>query len=344
MKYLIYISQICIAVICFKSQAQFTVKKDTVLMGCTFDITIVADDSLTARKNINLAIDEIIRIENLISEWKSSSQVSEINRNAGIRAVKVDKELFNLTKRALQFSEITDGAFDISIVAMDKIWKFDGSMDTLPTLELISKAISKVGYKNIELNETDSSIFLKLPGMKIGFGATGKGYAADRGRQLMQQLNVKAGIVNASGDMAVWETQSNKKPWRIGIVNPLNTRKSLDIIEATQAGITTSGNYQNYVELNGKRYSHIINPKTGIPTSELISVTVIGPNAETANGFSTSIMVLGQQKGFELLNDYPEYACLILTHKGKIKKSKNYKSVLKSINQKNFENVKLLYR
>lgn len=300
-------------------------------MGSMFDITIVANDSLMAEKNCNLVIDEIIRIENLISEWKSSSQVSEINRNAGIQPVKVDKELFDLTKRALFFSEITNGAFDISIVAMDKIWKFDDSMEELPSQEMLLKAIEKVGYKNIELNETDSSIFLKLPGMKIGFGATGKGYAADKGRQLMQEINIKAGIVNASGDMATWGMQPNNKPWLIGITNPFKKRKSLKIIEVNNASITTSGDYQKYVEFNNKRYSHIINPKTGMPASGLVSATVIGASAEKANGFSTSIMVLGYKKGFELLKNYPDYACLVVTDKGKIKKSKNYKKILKNL-------------
>lgn len=320
-----------IVLVCCNVNAQISVRQDTILMGSKFDITIVAADSVTAQKNINLVIDEIIRIENSISEWNPSSQVSEVNRNAGIKPVRVDKELFDLTKRALFFSEITNGAFDISIAAMDKIWKFDGSMDELPLQAILLKAIEKVGYKNIELNETESTIFLKLPGMKIGFGATGKGYAADQGKLLMQQLNIKAGIVNASGDMVTWGMQPNNTPWRIGITNPINNNKSLKIIEVKNAAITTSGDYEKYAEFNNKRYSHIINPKTGMPALGLISVTVIGQNAETANGLSTSIMVLGYEKGLELLKNYPEYGCLILTDKGKIKKSKNLHKILKSL-------------
>lgn len=327
MKFLFFL----ILLIFCNANAQIAVKRDTVLMGSRFDITIVAADSLSSQKNINLVIDEIIRIEELISEWKPSSQVSEVNRNAGIKPVKVDEELFDLTKRALSFSEITNGAFDISIVAIDKIWKFDGSMEKLPSQEKLLKAIEKVGYKNIELNEKENTIFLKMPGMKIGFGATGKGYAADRGRLLMQQLNIKAGIVNASGDMATWGTQPDNTPWRIGITNPMNANKSLKIIGVNNAAITTSGDYEKYVEFNDKRYSHIINPKTGMPASGLISVTVIGENAEMANGFSTSIMVLGYEKGLELLKNYPNYACLILTDKGRLKKSKNFNKISKSL-------------
>src|SRR5690606_24892243 len=124
-------------------------------------------------------IAEIDRIEQLISDWIPESQVSEINRQAGVRPVKVDREVFELTRRALAFSEWSDGAFDISFAAMDRIWNFDGSMDTLPDSAIIKKAISKIGYKYIELDSANSTIYLTRTGMKIGFGATGKGYAAD---------------------------------------------------------------------------------------------------------------------------------------------------------------------
>ena len=167
---------------CNTAVSQVVCKRDTVLMGSKFNITIAAADTFQAEKHINQVINEIIRIENLISEWNPNSQVSEINRMAGKKPVKVDQELFDLTKRALFFSKITNGAFDISIAAMDRIWKFDGSMTDLPSNETLVKAIEKVGYQNIILNEADTTIFLKINGMKICFGATGKGYAADKGR------------------------------------------------------------------------------------------------------------------------------------------------------------------
>ena len=163
----------------FSGNAQVLRKRTTLLMGGRFDISIVAGDSLTAEQNIAIVIAEITRIENLISDWKSDSQVSEVNQNAGIRAVKVDREVFELTQRAIQLSEITHGGFDISFAAMDKIWKFDGSMTGMPSAEAIKKSVEKVGYKNIILDSVQSTIFLKSEGMKIGFGALGEGYAAD---------------------------------------------------------------------------------------------------------------------------------------------------------------------
>jgi thiamine biosynthesis lipoprotein len=309
------------------SYAQILRKRTTLLMGGRFDITIVANDSVSAEKNINAVIAEITRIENLISDWKSDSQVSEVNQNAGIRPVKVDKEVFELTQRAIQFSEMTNGGFDISFAAMDKIWKFDGSMIAMPSAEAIQKSVEKVGYKNIVLDSVQSTIFLKLKGMKIGFGALGEGYATDKCRDMMLAKGVEAGIINGSGDMSTWGKQPNGKPWNIGITNPFDPEKLVAVVPLEQDAVTTSGSYEKFVVFDGKRYSHIINPATGYPTTGLCSVTVFGPNAETANGLSTSLMVLGKTAGLLLLNKYPEYSCIMISDDGNVVKSKKFRKV-----------------
>lgn len=313
--------------VCFTSYGQTLRKRTTTLMGGRFDITIVAKDSLTAEQRIDEVISEISRIEYLISDWKPTSQISEVNQNAGIKPVKVDPEVFELTKRALLFSKITEGAFDISFAAMDRVWKFDGSMTEMPSEELIKKSINKVGYKNIILDSVQSTIFLRLKGMKIGFGALGEGYATDKCRAMMRAKGIPAGIINGTGDMSTWGSQPNGKPWNIGITNPFKTSKILGTIALKEGAITTSGSYEKFVVFNGKRYSHIINPATGYPATGLCSVTITGPNAEVANGLSTSIMVLGKKKGTELLKKYPDYHYIIISDTGKLTKSKNIKII-----------------
>lgn len=302
----------------FTADAQVLRKRTTTLMGSRFDISIVADDTLSAEANIDTVIAEITRIENLISDWKETSQVSSINRNAGIQPVKVDSELFELTKRAIRLSEMTNGAFDISFGSMEKVWKYDGSMTEIPSAEIVKRSVAKVGYKNIILDSLNSTIFLKLEGMKIGFGSIGKGYAADRGRNIMRARGIDAGIVNASGDMSTWGTQPNGKDWKIGITDPRDTRKLLGTITIKEASVVTSGNYEKYIEIGGKRFSHIINPLTGYPATGLSSVTVIGPEAETANGFSTALIVLGEPAGLEIIKKFPDYQCIIVSDKGRI--------------------------
>lgn len=309
----------------FSGNGQVLRKRTTLLMGGRFDITIVAKDSLAAEQNIDEVITEISRIENLISDWKPTSQISEVNQNAGIRPVKVDKEVFELTQRAIRFSEITNGGFDISFAAMDRIWKFDGSMTEMPSAEAIKKSVEKVGYKNIILDSVQSTIFLKLKGMKIGFGALGEGYATDKCRAMMLAKGINAGIINGSGDMSTWGKQPNGKPWNIGITNPFETEKLVAVVPINNGAVTTSGSYEKFVLFDGKRYSHIINPATGYPATGLCSVTVIGSNAETANGLSTSLMVLGKTAGLLLLERFPEYSCVMITDNGKVVKSKNFR-------------------
>lgn len=321
--YLKYCLTVAFTMFVFTCQSQVLRKRTVKLMGSRFDITIAAQDSLSAERYIDTVINEVTRIENLISDWKPESQVSQVNSHAGIRPVKVDKEVFELTKRALYFSRITNGAFDISFAAMDRIWKFDGSMTVMPTPEAVKKSVEKVGYENIILDSVHSTIFLKLEGMKIGFGALGEGYAADKCRDMMQARGVNAGIVNGSGDMSTWGKQPDGSDWNIGITNPLHKDKLFAVVPLKQGAVTTSGSYEKFVVFNGKRYAHIINPATGYPATGLCSVTVFGPSAEMANGFSTSLMVLGKQAGLDLINQYPDFSCIMVTDKGKVLSSKN---------------------
>jgi len=304
------------------SYGQTLLKRQVTLMGSVFEITLVDRDTITASKNIDLVITEISRIESLISEWRPQTQISAVNRNAGIRPVKVDPEVFNLTKRAITYAQLSNGAFDISIAAMDKIWRFDGTMTEMPGLSEIQQSVENVGYQNIILDSTNMTIYLTKPGMKIGFGSIGKGYAADRGRAVMQAAGVQAGIVNASGDLATWGQHPGGKPWTIGINNPFKSHKMLSRLKMTEGAVATSGSYEKSVEIEGKHYSHIINPKTGYPSSGLTSVTIYGPAAEFANALSTSIMVLGIQEGLKLLRQFPTYKGVFITDKGKVIKSR----------------------
>lgn len=305
--------------------AQQPYKRTLKLMGSRFDITVVAPDSIVANQYIDTAISEIDRIEKLISSWDENSQTSEINRNAGIQPVKVDAELFNLIERAIGISKLTDGAFDISYASMDEIWKFDGNMTEMPSEEEINASVAKVGYKNILLNHGDGTVFLKNKGMKIGFGAIGKGYAADKTKDLLVSKGVNSGIINASGDMSIWGKQTDGSDWKIAITNPLNKNKVFALLPINNGAVVTSGNYEKYVNFNGKRYSHIIDPRTGYPSSGIISVTVFAPKAELADALATSVFVMGKDAGLDRINQLPQIECIIIDEKGNISKSTNIK-------------------
>jgi thiamine biosynthesis lipoprotein len=303
--------------------AQGTYKRTVKLMGSRFDITVVAVTPESGEKNIDVAIAEISRIEKLISSWDTSSQTSEVNRNAGIKPVKVDLELFDLIKRAISISKLTDGAFDISYASMDRIWKYDGSMKEMPSDQIISASVSKVGFENIVLDEMNYTVFLKLEGMKIGFGAIGKGYAADKAKDLLKSKGVSDGIINASGDMNTWGKQTNGEEWKVAIINPMDKNKAFALLPITNGAVVTSGNYEKFVNFNGVRYSHIIDPRSGYPSTGIISVTVFASKAELADALATSVFVMGKEVGMNRINQLPNIECIIIDDQGNILTSNN---------------------
>lgn len=303
--------------------AQEPYKRTLKLMGSRFDITVVAKDPVEANEYIDLAVNEITRIEQLISSWDSNSQTSEVNRNAGLRPVKVDAELFDLIQRAIGISKLTDGAFDVSYASMDKIWKFDGSMTVMPSTDSIKASVSKVGYQNIVLDKESSTVFSKLKGMKIGFGAIGKGYAADKAKNLLISKGVVSGIINASGDMNTWGKQPDGSEWKVAITNPMDKNKVFALLPITNGAVVTSGNYEKYVTFNDVRYTHIIDPRSGYPATGIISVTVFAPKAELADALATSVFVMGIEVGLNRINQLPKVECIIIDDKGNIITSKN---------------------
>lgn len=298
-------------------------KKKQSLLGSPFEITVVAKDSIQGNLFSDLAITEVRRIENLISDWIPTSQISKVNHNAGISPIKVDKEVYDLVDRATKISKLTSGAFDISYASMDRIWKFDGSMKEMPTPEEIRKSVEKVGYQNIILNPKDTTIFLKNKGMKLGLGGIGQGYIADKIKVLLQEKGCKSGLVNVSGDINTWGKQPDGQSWTVGIVNPMNKNKVFATFPLDDSAVETSGSYEKYVTFNGKRYSHIIDPRTGYPATGIVSVSVFAKQTEIADALATGIFVLGVEVGLDLVNQLKGIGCIIVDDKGGIHVSKN---------------------
>jgi len=299
-----------------------THKRKLSMLGSPLEITVVAKDTIQGNQYIDLAITEVKRIEYLISDWIPSTQISQVNKNAGSKPVKVDKEVFDLVGRAIKVSQITSGAFDISYASMDKIWKFDGSMKAMPTEEAIKKSVSKIGYKNIILDSKEQTIFLKNEGMKLGLGGIGQGYIADKVKELLLSKGCTSGIVNVSGDINAWGRQQDGNPWTVGIVNPLNKNKVFATFPLEDSAVETSGNYEKYVIFNGIRYSHIIDPRTGYPAQGVVSVSVFAKQTEIADALATGIFVMGVEVGIDLVNQLKGIECIMVDDKGKIHSSK----------------------
>ena len=297
-------------------------------MGNRFEFSVAAKNERLAYQCIDEAIAEIKRIESLLTTFNDASQTNLINRFAGIMPVEVDREVFNIIERSIRISELTQGAFDITYGSADKsLWNFDTNMTSLPDPALAKQYVRLINYRNIILDKENCTVFLKEKGMRIGFGGIGKGYAAERGKYILKSLGITSGIVNAAGDLTTWGYQPNGKPWTIGIADP-NTKSDLfSYLDITNMSIATSGNYEKYVMIDGKKYSHTIDPKTGLPVSGIKSTTIICANAEIADALATPVTVMGVKVGLDLINQMKGIACVIVDDHDKIYTSQNIKLI-----------------
>jgi thiamine biosynthesis lipoprotein len=296
------------------------------LMGNRFEISVVADDEAWANQQIELAIVEIQRIERLLTTFDEGSQTNLINRNAGIAPVQVDKEVFELIERALRISHLTQGAFDLSYGSLDKrFWNFDTQMTQLPDRERAKKSVALINYQNIILNKLNLTVFLKEKEMRIGFGGIGKGYAAGMAKQVLKTNGVKSGIVNASGDLTTWGSQPNGDAWTIAVADPNQRNASFSYMKVSDMAVATSGNYEKFVFIDGRRYAHTIDPHTGFPVSGIKSVTIICPHAELADALTTPILVMGVKVGLNLVNQLRHIGAIIVDDYDKIFTSNNIK-------------------
>jgi thiamine biosynthesis lipoprotein len=294
------------------SYGQVATSIDTLFMGSSFSFTAVSMSPEVNQMALEAGMQEVTRIENMISSWNPDSETSEINRNAGIEPTKVSYELYELIRRSKRISKLSNGYFDISFAAMNTLWDFSSGSTYIPDQEGIDRAIHLVNYENIQLNEDDTSVFLVNKRMKIGFGAIGKGFAANRAKAVMLEKGAESGVVNAGGDLIGWGTRDDGKSWNIGIQDPLDKHNILLSIPINNQAVVTSGNYEKFIEIKGEKYCHILNPKTGWPAKNLRSVTIICADTELADALSTTVFVLGKEKGLELINQLKDVECIII--------------------------------
>ena len=293
-------------------------------MGSRFEITAVHADPDTAQRAIDAAYAEIDRLEEMISSWREHSETSRVNRNAGVAPVPVSNELFNLIRRSLKISELTGGAFDITFAGAGRLWDFKNKK--MPTPQAISAALHRIDYRRVHLDAAARTVFLETPETRIGFGAIGKGYAANRAIFALKQQAITSGVVNAGGDLVAYGRQEDGKPWSIGIAHPRNRDHVFARLALTETAVVTSGDYERFMIIDGKRYCHIINPKTGWPANHLQSVTIICPDGELADALATSVFILGPKEGMALVNRLKNVECLLVDQQGQLHYSNNVRS------------------
>jgi FAD:protein FMN transferase len=259
-------------------------------------ITVVTDSNEKANKAIEESFTELDGIASLLNFYSETSELSAINRNAGIAPVKVSRETLELIDKSVYVSKMTEGGFDVTVGSLVKLW--DMKKRIVPDKKTIDETRKNVGYQNIVIDKTASTIFIKKKGVSIDLGGIVKGYAADRVVETLQRHGIKSGIAQVGGEVRTFGKRPNGTPWTVGIQNPRQKGGDgiIATIDVSDKALSTSGDYNKYFEKDGRRYHHLIDPKTGYPASNCGSATVLADNGTTSDGFS-KLFVLGPEKG-----------------------------------------------
>lgn len=285
-------------------------------MGTDIQFIILSEDHPAAERAIDAGLAEMVRIEALMSEWKNTSLVSAINRGAGRAPVPVTPELLRLLVEAQQAAELTMGAFDITFAGAGRLWDFKCAVPNPPSAEAVNAALAVVGFRHLVLDQAAATAALTKPGMRIGLGGIAKGYAVDRAVQVIANHGFAHFAVNAGGDLCVRGRKGGRK-WSVAIRDPRRADAHLAIIPASNAAVVTSGDYERFFMHEGRRYAHVIDPRTGHPASGCQSVTVVAPRTYWADAIATGVFVLGPQAGMALIETLPDVAALIVDDDGR---------------------------
>jgi thiamine biosynthesis lipoprotein len=287
------------ALLCFLSACSRpgTYQKTETIMGTEVTVTVVAPSERTGAAAIDAAMAELRRLDEMMSLYKDASELSRVNLAAGLRPVKVSPEMLEAVEAAARISELTDGAFDVTMGPLVVLWQMRLREKKTPTEGELALARSRVGYRNIVIDRAASTLFLKKPGMIMDLGGVAKGYAADKAAAVLGKRGIRNGIVAIAGDIRAMGTRPGGLPWRIGVQHPREPGKTLAVLELADKSVSTSGDYERFQIVNRKRYHHIIDPRTGRPSESLISVTVTGGSGALVDPLTTALFIVGVEKG-----------------------------------------------
>jgi FAD:protein FMN transferase len=285
------------------------VRDERLKMGTRFEIQVVAEDDAQGRAAIDAAYAEIDRLEALLSEWRETSEISAVNRAAGGQPVVVGPELLEVVERALELSQLTAGAFDITFASCGRLWSIEPPR--IPSAAEIAACLPLVGSEHVVVSQADSTIRLDSPATRIGIAGIGKGYGVERAARVLESHGISRYLIAGAGDIRV-RGSGPDRPWRVGVAHPRRRGAILGWLELASGAITTSGDYERYFEQDGVRYHHILDPRTGEPARRSVAVTVIGADSTVIDALATGLFVLGPEDGLALAERVPDVEALLI--------------------------------
>jgi len=315
---LTFISRLCFVLLLMlgsmSSQAEWY-KDQQSIMGTLIRVELWHDNARKAGQLIDDVMKEMHRVDRLMSSYKKNSALSRINRLASKQPVTINAELFHVINRSLYFSRLTSGAFDITYASIGRYYNYRKKQ--YPSDQTINKNINKINYKNIILDKKRLSIQFAIDGVYIDLGGIAKGHAVDRSFEILKRAGVKHAIITAGGDSRILGDKRGR-PWVLGIRDPRKARHIIGSLPLSDMALSTSGDYERYFVKNGEHFHHILNPSTGKSAKSLRSVTIIGPDAITTDALSTSIFILGKEKGLKLINRMKNIEAVLIDQQNKL--------------------------
>lgn len=289
------------------------------VMGTFARVVVIAKDSDAAGKCIESAFAQINKVDDLMSDYKSDSEISSVNRDGFEKAIRLSQPTYEVLQRSIEFSKLTDGAFDVTVGPLVELFRKAKDKQVLPNQDEITDARSKVGFEKLKIDGQNRTVQFTVEGMQLDLGGIAKGYAVDKAVETMQARGAIGGMIDLGGDIRCFGAPlKGRDHWVIGLQNPnigkdSAGREVLLKLKMTNGAIATSGDYQQFILIEGKRHSHIINRKTGTSTEGLSSVTIIADNATNADALATAVSVMGTGNGLELIENTPGTEAILIT-------------------------------
>jgi len=289
------------------------------VMGTSLQITVLGEDPKVLEEALVEAVKELRRVEDVFTTWRPS-ELTRLNAAAGHGPQVVSREQVKLIARALKISELSKGAFDVTFYSVGKLWDFKATPPKLPDTAEIKAALEKVGWTKVKVDLAQSSVELPA-GTKIGLGGIAKGYGVDRAMRVIMKRGIRHALVNAGGDLKALG-RDRGQPWEVAVRNPRQREQILAVLPVSNVCVVTSGDYERFFEHEGKRYHHILDPRTGYPSQGCISATVTAPDAAFADSLATALCVLGPKEGLALVESLPRVEAILVDLSGKVHVSK----------------------
>jgi len=286
-------------------------------MGTKVSIVVFCDSGEKAARAMEAAFARISALEAIFAKQREESDIGRLNAAADGKA-KIGPETFAVIQRAIDYGKICLGAFDVTVEPLLKLWKLAEAENSLPSPAALKRALDMIGYDHITLNPESLEVKFDKPGMRIDLGGIAKGYIVGEAVKALKAQGIEQALVTAGGDMFALGGNPERGGWLIGIRDPLKPEENIRYIEVADRAVSTSGHYMRFYTVQGKRYSHIVDPRTGYPArNNVVSVTIIGPDGTAADALTKSIVVLGPEKGLAVIGSQPGVEALVMTWDGK---------------------------